>query len=76
MCGGIRVDLLILEQRLKPTIDVFKAFKPLKYFDLDDRRHGYNPGMSNTFIEAKDFMDNMKVKLKYPKEGLNSIQEP
>ena len=28
------------------------------------------------FIEVKDFMDNMKVKLKYPKEGLNSIQEP
>lgn len=55
MRGGIGVELLILEQQLKPTVDMFKAFKPLKCFDLDDGRHGYYPGMSNRFYRSKGF---------------------
>jgi outer membrane protein OmpA-like peptidoglycan-associated protein len=67
---GIRVELLISEQELKPTHDVFKAFKTVKHIELDNGKHGYYTGTFNTPIDARDFMDKMKIKLKYPKARL------
>ncbi len=63
---GIRIELLISETLLNVNHDVYKIYKAI-HVELPNGKHAYNTGDFNTAMDANDFMNTAKIKLKYPK---------